>query len=462
MRRDGDMRSMRNKTVRVCLLIALLLFSMHLFAVSSEAVRDLLTETTVRIDTVDEEGEIISYGSGFFFAENGLICTNFHVIEDYFRESLSLSVLDGSGKSYDAYPVVWNATRDWAVIQIPNYYSEWYLGMGSEVELLDDIWDAGFPVTGNLKITSGSVSSYQPDFMDSGLNFYDVSMKFDPGNSGGPVINDDLEVIGIAVAYYTEARDMDFIIPMAEILDELYWARYITGSTAFVPSYISGEEAEDAIYITNDTGYEIVYLYILDDEMIDSDDWGIDYLGDFSLPVDEWIPIYPSSFQYIQDQIDAYFGMLTILAIDEDNDMYVREWFPGLDSWDIIMTFDDYVFVEYDEYEVMEGFLHVTNYTGYPFEALYITSESDLQSGNFTDNLLGNPPLEDWDSLEIDMERYSFTESQADLLYLVARDTDGDYYIRNIIPSSTEITIDFDDYVALPWWQDESPSQIGL
>lgn len=343
--------SHRGKVLCLLLLYLVLLGTVSLFGVSNSDVRDTLVSVTVRVDNVDAYGEVYSFGSGFFVAENGLLCTNFHVIEDHFTQGLSLRVLTNDGATHEARPVVWNYERDWALLQIDSYYSPDYLEFAQSVQLLDTIWSAGYPVTGNLKISQGSVSSYQPDFMGSGQNYYDVSMKFDGGNSGGPVINEALEAVGIVVAYYTEARDMDFIIPIDEIVNEIYWARYITGSVAYIPYEISGiipwdEELFDEEYYLsfyNDTGYDIAYLYVLDEQMFYDDQWGSDVLGDYYLYDGDYTTVDPYEYPWIDAALQDDFSIMTIVAVDDEGDLYIKDFYPALDSWDITITFDDYL-----------------------------------------------------------------------------------------------------------------------
>lgn len=329
-------------------LIILLSILGSLFALENSEIREVLDSTTVRIDILDENNEIYSFGSGFFVTETGMILTNFHVIEDNLRYDMPMRVKLQNGSTYEAEIVHWSARRDWAVINISSSSLFPYLEFAEGAEILDDIWAAGFPITGNFKITAGMINSYQPNFLDEGLNYYDVSMNFDGGNSGGPVINDDGDVVGIVVAYYTEARAFDFIIPIEEVTEEIYWLRYMIGSEAYIPSRISGVEnvGFDAgvFMITNNTGYDIWYLYVVTDEMWDTEDWGYDLLGSETLYVDYYAEIYPSDVEWLHDPIFVDWGSrLHIVAEDVDGDMYHREWYPDTDSWDIYLEFSDLV-----------------------------------------------------------------------------------------------------------------------
>ena len=328
------------------LLIILLCIAGSLSALENSEIREVLDSTTVRIDILDENNEIYSFGSGFFVTETGMVLTNFHVIEDNLRYNMPMRVKLQNGSTYEAEIVHWSARRDWAVINVQSSNPFPYLEFAEGAEILDDIWAAGFPITGNFKITAGMINSYQPDFLDGGLNYFDVSMNFDGGNSGGPVINNDGKVVGVVVAYYTEARAFDFIIPIEEVAEEIYWLRFMIGSQAYVPSRISGVEAvgfdAGVFMITNNTGYDIWYLHILSDEMWEKDEWGEDYLGEETLYVDYYAEIVPSDVEWLCDAIyvDGN-SRIHILAQDLDGDVYHVVWYPDTDPWDIYINFED-------------------------------------------------------------------------------------------------------------------------
>jgi hypothetical protein len=336
---------MKKKTAWYIVVLILLLAGLPLFGLENAQIRDLLSATTVRVDLLDTDQEIYSFGSGFLVSETGLILTNFHVIEDNLRYGMPIRVKLQNGSTYEADILHFGARRDWAVLQIYSQTEFPFLDFAGGAEILDDIWAAGYPVTGNFKITAGMINSFQPDFMGEGLDYYDVSMNFDGGNSGGPVINRDGNVVGIVVSYYTEARAFDFIIPIDEVAEEIYWLRYIHGSIGYIPSRISGVEEVgylgDSFIITNNTGYEIWYLYVITDDMFAAGEPGEDLLGDEILFPGSYVDIGASLYMWLYDPIYVEWDQrLHILAEDLDGDVYYQEWYPDYDSWDISLEFD--------------------------------------------------------------------------------------------------------------------------
>ena len=75
----------------------------------------------------------------------------------------------------------------------------------------------GFPMSGdlgtNVKVTSGLISSLSgPDGEPNWLQF---TAPIQPGNSGGPVVNDRNEVIGVSTAGLAPDKASNVFLPFA-------------------------------------------------------------------------------------------------------------------------------------------------------------------------------------------------------------------------------------------------------
>lgn len=141
-----------------------------------------------------------SSGTGFFVSEDGLIVTNFHVIED----AQAITITRSNGKQSKASPLITDKANDIAILQIEDGVQETFLTVkhSSIVSLGTDLVTIGFPLTSiqgkEPKVTSGILSSL------SGLNdnptHFQISVPIQPGNSGGPLIAKDGTVIGIVTS----------------------------------------------------------------------------------------------------------------------------------------------------------------------------------------------------------------------------------------------------------------------
>ncbi|MCF7943405.1 MAG: hypothetical protein K9L21_03120, partial [Spirochaetia bacterium] len=113
----------------------------------------------------------------------------------------------------------------------------------------------------------------------------------------------------------------------------------------YIPSRISGVEEVgylgDSFIITNNTGYEIWYLYVITDDMFAAGEPGEDLLGDEILFPGSYVDIDASLYTWLYDPIYVEWDQrLHILAEDLDGDVYYQEWYPDYDSWDISLEFD--------------------------------------------------------------------------------------------------------------------------
>ena len=149
---------------------------------------------------VDKDSEKLyaaSSGSGFFVSEDGHLVTNNHVIE----QCSSVKVLH-KGKLVDALVLARDRTNDIALLR-GEFSGTAILPISEEnPNLLQDVYAAGFPfgnsVSSSVKVTKGIISSL------AGIadNFSNVQIDaaLQPGNSGGPIVDNHGNVVAVAVA----------------------------------------------------------------------------------------------------------------------------------------------------------------------------------------------------------------------------------------------------------------------
>ena len=140
-----------------------------------------------------------SYGTGFSVSQDGFVLTAYHVVDGAKAISVSLS----DGRVFPARLVRASKLTDLAVLQI-EATTQNYLTLVSTVDtdIGDPVFTMGFPVKGILgeepKYTNGTISAL------SGLHdestFFQMSVPVQPGNSGGPVINEMGRVVGIVTS----------------------------------------------------------------------------------------------------------------------------------------------------------------------------------------------------------------------------------------------------------------------
>jgi hypothetical protein len=207
--------------------------------------------------------------------------------------------------------------------------------------------------------------------------------------------------------------------------------------------------------ITNETGYDIDYLDIYSFSMLLENEFGENILGSKLLFNGDSIRIYPVDYpgiaEAVYEEVEAF---IQIEAFDIDGDMYLKQWYPDYDSWNVAIQIADLVDYEEEEVERYGEFFQVTNDTGFEIWYLFIATEDMVDSFNVEDDLLHDDILLDRGSIQIFTKDIpwldEFIDSKDDgLLYLVAFDEDDDMYVREWFPDFDpwHLVITIDDFL---------------
>jgi serine protease Do len=152
-------------------------------------------------------------GSGFVIDKQGHIVTNFHVI-DGARE---IEVLLGDGRRVLAKLIGQDRETDLALLKVEAdglIPAEW--GQSDEAEVGSFVWAVGSPFGLQRSVTSGIISGKHRTGMSRSpyQDFLQTDAAVNPGNSGGPLVNDQGRVIGINTAIVGDAyQGICFAIP---------------------------------------------------------------------------------------------------------------------------------------------------------------------------------------------------------------------------------------------------------
>ncbi len=163
-------------------------------------------------------------GTGFFIDPAGYVLTNYHVIasevdpkyEGYSR--LSVRPSDRPDDRIPARVVGWDRLLDLALLKV-EMKSE-YLFALEDVETAlkpgDRIYAIGSPVGLENTVTSGIVSALGRRLLSTG-EVMQVDAALNPGNSGGPLLDDSGRVVGIVFAGLPSYQGINFAISAAWI-----------------------------------------------------------------------------------------------------------------------------------------------------------------------------------------------------------------------------------------------------
>jgi serine protease Do len=163
-----------------------------------------------------------SLGSGFIIEPDGLILTNYHVVDN--AEKITVRLLDG--REFAGKVVGKDQKTDIALVEINSRdLPVAPLGDSDQLEVGEWVMAVGNPFGLDNTVTSGIVSAKDRQI---GAGPYDHFIQTDasinPGNSGGPLVNLQGEVIGIDTAIFSQSGGnvgIGFAIPINLVKDLL-------------------------------------------------------------------------------------------------------------------------------------------------------------------------------------------------------------------------------------------------
>ncbi len=186
---------------------------------------DNFSENTARAEA--EHFEATASGTGFAITQDGLIVTNYHVIENAtkFRlrglngdfETLYRLEVVAADRNNDLAVLKINDNRFTSIDDIPYTISNKTLSTG------DDIFVLGYPLRAlmgdEIKLSNGLISSksgYQGD-----VTSYQISASIQPGNSGGPLFDKNGVIVGVVNARLMYIENAGYAIKGAYLVNLL-------------------------------------------------------------------------------------------------------------------------------------------------------------------------------------------------------------------------------------------------
>ena len=162
------------------------------------------------IRALDANGETLGLGTGFVVSPDGKFVTNYHVIQEAAR--LSVKLLDGA-EYHDVSLVAADPASDLALMQVPGASGLAALPMGSDaqMEVGDRVFVMGNPLGMGGTFTDGMVSGKRPL---EGVAMLQISAPISAGSSGGPVMNERGEVIGVATMMVMGGQTLTMAVPV--------------------------------------------------------------------------------------------------------------------------------------------------------------------------------------------------------------------------------------------------------
>jgi S1-C subfamily serine protease len=166
---------------------------------------------------VDENGDEVerSVGTGVVIVDTGVILTNLHVVAN----ATKLMLVFSDGLESEASVVGLQPEQDLAVLQaktIPDDLPAATMRSTKDLALGEDVVAVGFPFGIGPSVSAGVVSGLRREYRSpEGKRVLTNLIQFDaaanPGNSGGPLVTAEGEVVGIVTGLLNPTEQRVFI-----------------------------------------------------------------------------------------------------------------------------------------------------------------------------------------------------------------------------------------------------------
>jgi len=193
-------------------------------ALSAADIYEQNTNSVVYINTIGFDGYWYT-GSGSIITEDGLVLTNYHVIQD--SEQILVATIDG--EIYEVESVVaYDTTLDVAFIKLDaDNLSPLAIGDFNDVRVGDEVYSIG-SAEGFLNTFSDGIISGFRDYSSLGQGIQiQMTNPTSGGSSGGALLNQYGEIVGIPSAALeydynaVQVQNINFAVPINSALDLL-------------------------------------------------------------------------------------------------------------------------------------------------------------------------------------------------------------------------------------------------
>ena len=174
-------------------------------------------------------GKIKGSGSGFFITDDGYLLTNFHVVEN--AATVKVSTAQGI---LPAKVVKADATNDVALLKVTGAFKALPVMSSRTAKLGETVFTVGYPnieLQGfSSKLTKGEISSLTG--LKDDPHWFQVSVPVQPGNSGGPLVNQHGNVVGIVAARLSDYAGLQTSGALPQNVNYAVKGAYITSFLA--------------------------------------------------------------------------------------------------------------------------------------------------------------------------------------------------------------------------------------
>lgn len=173
-------------------------------------ISDIASRIVIRIRTATQTG------SGFYVASHQCLVTNYHLVKG-FQEV----VVEGKHLSRIRVPVLFTDTRcDLAFLQAPEGFTPASPPLATVLpQSGQQVWAVGHPLGLDYTLSRGIIAHSRREY--DGVGFLQVDVSIHPGNSGGPLLDDQGHIVGVNTMALQQGSRAGLSLPNSYLIENL-------------------------------------------------------------------------------------------------------------------------------------------------------------------------------------------------------------------------------------------------
>jgi S1-C subfamily serine protease len=184
-------------------------------------------------------------GTGFLITRNGYLVTNHHVIKDTDKVRVQTAI-----GLLDAVVVRVDAASDLALLKVTGTFDALPVVSSRNARLGAMVATVGFPNVGlqgfEPKLSRGDISSLAG--IQDDVRYFQISVPVQPGNSGGPLVDERGNVVGVVTAQLNQDAALQSTGTLAQNVNYAVKSSYLLSLIEAIPEAnlgIMGEKSSD-------------------------------------------------------------------------------------------------------------------------------------------------------------------------------------------------------------------------
>ena len=230
-----------------------------------QLVSDFIPSKEARAKSSNSPENPISSGSGFFITDDGYLITNNHVVKDAAKVRLVTSA-----GLIDAKVVKVDAANDLALLKADGRFAPLPIASSRTAHLGNSVATVGFPNIGMQgfapKFAHGEIAALSGASDDA--RYFQISVPVQPGNSGGALVDEHGNVVGVVSAKLSARAALDATGSLPENVNYAVKSSFLLSFLESVPDVssklkepVSTERKFDAVVQAAQSAAVLILVY---------------------------------------------------------------------------------------------------------------------------------------------------------------------------------------------------------